>query len=108
MQALPQGLRHHSSPHPSLVAAATGGNAHGLHWNGGTKYNVVGFIGSGAFANVYKLSSKRDGAVFAVKELEKKRLAKEGPLSNKAFNELNVIKGLRHVSAATLKRKWQD
>lgn len=108
MHALPQGLRPNSSAHPSLVAAATGGNSHGLHWNGGTKYNVVGFIGSGAFANVYKLSSKRDGVVFAVKQLDKKRLAKEGPLSNKAYNELNVIKGLRHVSAATLKRKWQD
>lgn len=105
MHALPQGLRHNSSPHPSLLAAATGGNVGGLEWTGGTKYNVVGFIGSGAFANVYKLSSKSDGVVFAVKQLDKKRLAKEGPLSKKRYNELNVIKGLRHVSVATLKKK---
>lgn len=105
MHALPQGVRPNTSPHPSLLAAATGGNVHGLHWSGGTKYNVVGFIGSGAFANVYKLSSKRDGVVFAVKQLDKKRLAKEGPISNKIYNELNVIKGLRHVSVTTPNKK---
>lgn len=96
MHALPQGVWSHTSPHPSLLAAATAGSFHGMHWNGGAKYNVVGFIGSGAFANVYKLSSKRDGSVFAVKQLDKKRLAKEGSLSSKIYNELNVIKGLRH------------
>lgn len=105
MHALPQGVETHSSPHPSLLAAATAGNYHGMYWNGGAKYNVVGFIGSGAFANVYKLSSKRDGVVFAVKQLDKKRLAKEGSLSSKIYNELNVIKGLRHVSALVLSQE---
>lgn len=105
MHALPQGVWPATSPHTSLLAAATGGNLHGMHWNGGTKYNVVGFIGSGAFANVFKVSSKRDGVVFAVKELDKSRLAKDGELTSKIYNELNVIMGLRHVSAPFLHEK---
>ena len=107
MHALPQGVRTAASPRTSLLAAATGGNVHGLHWTGGPKYNVVSFIGAGAFANVYKMSSKRDGLVFAVKQLDKKRLHKEGSLSNKIYNELNVIKGLRHVSVPVLQEVLQ-
>ena len=95
MHALPQGVR----PGTSLLTAATGGNLHGMKWTGGAKYNVVGTIGQGAFANVYKLSSKRDGVVFAAKQLDKSRFAKDGTLSSKMYNELNLIKSLRHVSA---------
>ena len=105
MHALPQGFRPDASAHPSLLAAATVGNGHGMHWGGGSKYNVVGFIGAGAFANVYKLSSKSDGLVFAVKQLDKMRFAKDGGLSEKMYNELNVIKGLRHVSTPVLRRE---
>ena len=103
MHALPQGVRPDNSPHISLLAAATASNTHGLHWHGGQKYNVVGLIGSGAFANVFKLSSKRDGVVFAVKELDKKRIAKIGPVGDKIYNELNVIKSLSHVSAIVVR-----
>ena len=103
MHALPQGIRSAISPRTSLLAAATGGNVHGMGWNGAPKYNVVGFIGSGAFANVYKVSSKRDGSVFAVKQLDKSRFAKKGNLlKQKVYNEFNVIKDLRHVSAPIL------
>lgn len=105
MHALPQGARQGTVPHTSLLAAATGGNVHGMHWGGGPKYNVVGFIGSGAFANVYQLSSRRDGEFFAVKQLDKRRLAKDGGLSSKMYNELNVIKNLRHVSVPVLSKK---
>lgn len=73
-----------------------------MNWSGGSKYNVVGTIGQGAFANVYKLSSKRDGVVFAAKQLDKSRFAKDGTLSSKIYNELNLIKSLRHVSAPVL------
>lgn len=96
MHALPQGIRPETSPRASLLAAATGANSNGMQWGGGTKYNVVGFIGAGAFANVYKLSSKRDGEVFAVKQLDKSRLAKAGSHVSKIYNELNVVKSLRH------------
>ena len=104
MQALPQGVGPGTARPTSLLTAATGGNVHGMHWGGGPQYNVVGFIGSGAFANVYKLSSKRDGMVYAAKQLDKNRLAKTANLAknrnlpNNIYNELNVIKGLRHVS----------
>ena len=103
MHALPQGVAPDTSPQTtSLLTAATGGNGHGMNWNGGPKYNVVGTIGQGAFANVYKLSSKRDGVVFAAKQLDKSRFAKDGALSKKMYNELNLIKTLRHVSAPVL------
>ncbi len=105
MHALPQGPRPGTSPHTSLLTAATGGNFYGMHWSGGPKYNVVGVIGSGAFASVYKLSHKRDGALFAAKELDKSRLVKNGSLSSKVYNELNLIKGLRHVSAPRLPKE---
>lgn len=105
MHALPQGVRPETSPRTSLLAAATGANSHGMHWGGGAKYNVVGFIGAGAFANVYKLSSKRDGLVFAVKQLDKSRLAKAGNPVSKIYNELNVIKSLRHVSAPFIREE---
>lgn len=109
MHALPQGVRPDQSTHRPLLAAATGATCHGMHWSGGAKYNVVGVIGSGAFANVYKLSAKRDGVVFAVKQLDKSRLARiggySGGLQDKIYNELNLIKGLRHVSASILQKE---
>ena len=108
MRALPQGSKPDPSPHTSLLAAATGGNTHGMRWGGGAKYNVVAFVGSGAFATVYKLSSKRDGVVYAAKQLDKKRLGKEEGQWSKIYNELNVIKSLRHVSAPISKKKRQD
>lgn len=108
MSALPQGVRTGASPDISLIGAATGGNVHGMHWSGGPLYNVLCYVGSGAFANVYKLSSRKEGIVYAAKQLDKRRLAKAGPLSNKFYNELNVIKGLRHVGASyPLKPIWQ-
>ena len=79
----------------------SGGN-YGLFWNGGEKYNVVGYVGAGAFATVCKLSSKRDGEVFAVKQLEKRRFLKDGIANNKFYNELNVMMNARHVSGIDL------
>ena len=105
MHALPQGVGPGTSRPTTMLAAATGGNVHGMHWSGGPKYNIVGYIGSGAFANVYKLSSKRDGMVYAAKQLDKKRFARGGNLPEKIYNELNVIKGLRHVSVSSLSKE---
>jgi hypothetical protein len=74
------------------------GNSHGMHWNGGSIYNVTGQIGKGAFATVYKLATKNDGALFAAKELDKRRLMKNNILDHKWDNEMKIMKGLRHVS----------
>lgn len=68
-----------------------------MHWNGGTKYNVVSYLGSGAMAVVFKLSSRRDGEVYACKQLDKKRFLRNGIVGNKVYNELNIMKKLRHV-----------
>lgn len=68
----------------------------GMHWNGGSVYNVVGCLGKGAFATVYKLATKKDGEVYAAKELDKKRFVKNGILDIKFDNEIRIMKDLRH------------
>lgn len=73
-------------------------NTHGMHWSGGPTYNVTGQIGKGAFAVVYKLATKQHGAVYAAKELDKRRFMKNGILDQKVDNELKIIKDLKHVS----------
>ena len=70
----------------------------GIEWNGGEKYNVVGKLGSGAFAVVYKLATKRDGDLYAVKQIEKRKFIKNGVLDNKIKNEMHIMKDLEHVS----------
>ncbi|EEP76508.1 predicted protein [Uncinocarpus reesii 1704] len=71
-------------------------NFHGMRWNGGPKYNVAGQIGKGAFATVYKLATKNDGALFACKELDKRRLMKNNILDHKVDSEMRIMKGLEH------------
>lgn len=83
----------------ALIASGSSQYHFGMHWNGGDTYNVVGYIGKGAFAMVYKLATKRDGEVFAVKQLEKRKFIKNGILDHKVNNELRIIKHLRHVSS---------
>ncbi|KAL8822270.1 MAG: hypothetical protein Q9191_006991 [Dirinaria sp. TL-2023a] len=80
---------------PSIIAGNEQYN-YGMRWNGGDKYNVVGHVGKGAFADVYKLATKDDGELFAVKEIEKRRFLKEGVLTHKAHNEIEVMKNLNH------------
>ncbi|KAF3898068.1 Serine/threonine-protein kinase sck2 [Trichophyton interdigitale] len=82
-------------PAPGIVVAHTN-HSHGMHWNGGAKYNVTGQIGKGAFATVYKLATKNDGAVFACKELDKRRLTKNNVLDHKVDSEMRIMKDLDH------------
>ena len=72
-------------------------NQYGMDWNGGDKYNVVGFLGSGAFAQVFQLATKSDGDLFAVKQIEKRAFMKNGILDQKINNEMLIMKYLRHV-----------
>jgi hypothetical protein len=76
----------------------TVGNPYGMHWSGAPDYNVTGQIGKGAFATVYKLATKRHGAVFAAKELDKQRFMKNGILDQKVDNEMKIMRDLHHVS----------
>jgi FHA domain len=72
-------------------------NPYGMHWSGGSVYNVTGQIGKGGFATVYKLATKQHGVVYAAKELDKRRFVKNGILDQKVDNEMKIMRGLRHV-----------
>lgn len=85
-----------------FLGAASSKNSYGMHWNGGEKYNVAGYVGKGAFAMVYKLATIDNGKVYAVKELEKRKFMKNGVLDHKVNNELKIIRKLRHVSQPQL------
>jgi serine/threonine protein kinase len=71
-------------------------NPFGMHWDGGEEYNVVGMLGKGAFATVFKLATKMDGKHYAAKELEKKRVIKNGRLDQRLDNEMQIMKSIRH------------
>lgn len=84
------------APPPQAALQWTLGNPYGMHWTGGSVYNVTGQIGKGAFATVYKLATKQDGIVYAAKELDKRRFMKNGILDQKVDNEMEIMKDLRH------------
>ncbi len=86
------------SPTRTSIVAARGQNHYGMKWNGGDKYNVVGYIGSGAFAMVYKLSTVQHGEVYACKQIEKRRYIKNGQAGKNMHNELGIMKRISHVS----------
>ncbi|KAI9776576.1 MAG: hypothetical protein M1839_009480 [Geoglossum umbratile] len=64
-------------------------------WNGGEKYNILGEIGKGSFATVYKIATKSNGDVFAAKQLSKNGLAK-GATPGRVENEIDIIKEMNH------------
>ncbi|KAE8149199.1 kinase-like domain-containing protein [Aspergillus avenaceus] len=84
----------HASVQP--VLQFSGPNTYGMHWTGGPTYNVTGQVGKGAFATVYKLATKQHGAVYAAKELDKRRFMKNGVLDQKVDNEMKIMKDLKH------------
>jgi serine/threonine protein kinase len=71
-------------------------NPHGMNWDGGEEFNVVGLLGKGAFATVYRLATKLDGQYYAAKELEKKRFIKNGRLDQRLDNEMKIMKSIQH------------
>jgi serine/threonine protein kinase len=83
-------------PKSKLVLGAVE-NSYGMYWNGGSIYNVIGCLGKGAFATVYKLATKKDGHVYAAKELNKSRFRITGSIPDVKFdNEIQIMKDLRH------------
>ena len=78
------------------VSATSRQHTYGMHWHGGALYNVVGLLGKGAFATVYRLATTLEGIPFAAKELDKRRFIKDGVLDLKFDNEVKIMKGLRH------------
>lgn len=80
------------------IGASTTPYAHGMGWNGGEIYNVVALIGKGAFASVYKLSTKANGDLVAAKEIDKRKYIKDGILDRKIHNEIEIMRKADHVS----------
>ncbi|EQB47206.1 hypothetical protein CGLO_13676 [Colletotrichum gloeosporioides Cg-14] len=65
-------------------------------WDGSGKYNRINTIGKGAFAVVYKVTSKFDGNPYAAKELDKRRFIKNGVMDQKVENEMKIMQRLEH------------
>ncbi|OQD88845.1 hypothetical protein PENANT_c003G00302 [Penicillium antarcticum] len=87
--------KEHTGPHPSVLTWSSS-KPYGMHWTGGSMYNVTGQIGKGAFATVYKIATKQQGAIFAAKELDKRRFMKNGILDQKVDNEMKIMRDLTH------------
>lgn len=68
-------------------------------WNGSEKYHRIGEIGRGAFATVWKVTSRFDGLPYAAKELDKRKFMKDGVLDQKVENELNIMQRVMHASS---------
>lgn len=92
------GTAHHGTRAPASALSWSVANTYGMHWTGGSVYNVTGQIGKGAFATVYKLATKQHGSIFAAKELDKRRFMKNGILDQKVDNEMKIMRDLKHVS----------
>jgi serine/threonine protein kinase len=71
-------------------------NTFGMAWNGDGIYNVVGLLGKGAFATVYRIATAMDGKLLAAKELEKKRFMKNGQLDQRLDNEMQIMQTIHH------------
>ncbi|KAL7791003.1 hypothetical protein V8C37DRAFT_383167 [Trichoderma ceciliae] len=79
-------------------------------WDGSGKYNRIGMIGKGAFAVVYKVTSKYDGKPYAAKELEKRRFIKNGVLDQKVENEMKIMQKVHHPNIVRYMENfdWED
>lgn len=97
-KAAAAGAVQHKTRGPAPVLSWSVANTYGMHWTGGSMYNVTGQIGKGAFATVYKLATKQHGAIYAAKELDKRRFMKNGILDQKVDNEMKIMRDLKHVS----------
>lgn len=81
----------------NLVAGTERYN-HGMHWDGDQTFKICERIGTGAFASVYKLVRRRDGCLFAAKEIPMSAYAKKGVMDRKVDQELKIMRRLQHVS----------
>lgn len=92
----PRAVRHahHADDHPEEDLARLP-----RQWTGSGRYNVVGQIGKGAFATVYRVTSKFDGRPWAAKELDKRKFMKNGVLDQKVENEMKIMQRVKHVSS---------
>lgn len=73
-------------------------------WHGGEKYNKQEILGQGAYATVFKVTTKTDGTVYAAKEIDKEKFQRsDGSMSteelmSKITNEMNIMRKIKHAS----------
>ncbi|KHO00101.1 Serine/threonine-protein kinase domain protein [Metarhizium album ARSEF 1941] len=101
-----------TSPSPHLSPGKRK-DSHGAvrnEWKGSGKYNRIGMIGKGAFAVVYKVTSKYDGLPYAAKELEKRLFIKNGVLDQKVENEMRIMQRVNHPNIVRYIENfdWED
>ncbi len=77
-------------------------------WWGGDKYARGALIGKGAFALVYKVTSRYDGSPYAAKELDKRKFMKNGVLDQKVENEMKIMQKVQHVGLYPSHRTRDD
>ncbi|KAL7927891.1 hypothetical protein ACQKWADRAFT_278147 [Trichoderma austrokoningii] len=79
-------------------------------WNGSGKYNRIGMVGKGAFAVVYKVTSKYDGMPYAAKEIERRRFIKNGVLDQRVENEMKIMERIDHPNIVRYMENfdWED
>ncbi|POR31976.1 Serine/threonine-protein kinase RAD53 [Tolypocladium paradoxum] len=96
--------------HPSLSKRRETQNVLRREWTGSGTYNRIGTIGKGAFAVVYKVTSKYDGRPYAAKELEKRRFIKNGVLDQKVENEMKIMRRVQHPNIVRYMEniEWDD
>jgi serine/threonine protein kinase len=89
-------LRRTSPDRHASVPAAIPTTSFGMKWDGRPDFKVTNMVGKGAFATVYQLTTYHDGHLVAAKELEKRRLVKDGVLDRRVSNELRIMKSVKH------------
>ncbi|KYK59978.1 Serine/threonine-protein kinase domain protein [Drechmeria coniospora] len=79
-------------------------------WTGSGKYNRIRTLGKGAFAVVYKVTSKYDGRPYAAKEIEKRRFIKNGVVDQKVENEMKIMRRVQHPNIVRYMEniEWDD
>ena len=65
-------------------------------------------LGSGAFGDVYLVKSKRDGKLYAVKQMEKEKIVEVGATLEVIYNEINIHQRLIHENIIRLYSHFED
>ena len=71
------------------------------------KYEKISLLGSGSFGDVYKVKRKKNNAIRALKEINKKYL-KEINASNELKNEINILKEIDHPNILKIYEFFED
>ena len=70
-------------------------------------FNIVQQLGSGSYGKVYKVTRKADGLVYAIKEVNIKKLQPRE--REDAVNEIRILASIKHkniVRCVTATRGW--